>query len=1303
MTLKNIDMTNTDDTLCTVFESDGVSDSPCAAKQFDDVLYIPQRKCWYLISAKDAKALKDEADDLDAMVKPLIDKLYSKSKKPEDAQNVKNAVLQNLNQKGVLENYKSRSHLHFLEKPEDKKAYAQALYTRALLNSYANLIKSAARMPNLEAIKDNLDAQISQYSSQLGLTTADLTEGTIAAQAIRSVERKMVFTPKSSSLSPRMASRNRQKIDAVIRQIEKHIKTLEKKAQDIAKEKGFDWYKSQQDQSFRFVKSENRHIENHYQKYLTSKHHFRHVYENFESPDEMEVEFKKYCEFSLTNRPDYRVGPLFHRFMHLNSLGIVVPEQILTRDQLYTSDEDVKTTLNEAIGGMSATDRQRFIKWGNEIKHSLNSSLSYAVDDNAPVPLDDRCKGKGVIFIKKLGYDDVLALIGVWDSELVAYIKAYIDDILGGSAPASGYADGGMYFLLALRYHLDYLKHLGRDALSEGKVAYTIKDAPYNLSERLTQKMAMFPLEDVYWSAEDIDLEEYRFAWKESDTHIVEFFLLSEKNKPRYMHSIQLEKLDHAISTGKATLLDLKEQVHVASAQVDVADLKKAPSSQIKKRLRTAISDASKAAKANSNRTVSLSATVPDSDLNAFSQYTSLIQASFTHAGGEDLTYVVNAQVELFRFCSDKFRFEANYPEDFTELAKQASQQAKTEVLSLQAEGFIDLAAGSLKTTAMMPDRNGYAMLLPAVVEREGKETSQYYHLGQLRADVEALCYGSVGVGFAFAASAKITSKDTGLRLDPVIPAETTLRLPSIGSIRGEVDLFAGARTGISVATTAKWCKPGGEPKARNFIAHLNEGQVKTLESERRYKTTPNEGWVPLGTFMRSRELSFGIGARYNFLFGYVRNKFVVKCGGGLTFKVGGGMDMMVALYPESLLDIVTALTDTLACEEFRRVEMFAEGSDDNNDTGGYRLLNTLLTMSMVTGIDLANLALLPMTEVIAEEKKILVREHAGTVAEQVNVFFSKTDKKNATPWFKNLPPDARARLLFTLTQESDLLSPELMGRIKRIEESRKKRFGEKEPKLSRAEEKQLSQGVSEEAPRWLAMARLLESWSVANIDIQRDVNRQIEKTFARYNVNGTKHLASHYGNRILPIVVWERLKGFMQRMDECGATGQNNQFVDTTMFDDDVIKIIRSSIVRLDNYFSSYLPAGANGKPAPKYETRTFTGKSRTLTYIVFNGDYRNEFGDSELSDEAMRFGYYHLARKEIFPEDYENESNFFNDNAAWREQTWKDVKAELNVWIEAVTGIEDSFGKVETLDNMKTAAENGDYEALFKLLGTQ
>ncbi|TMX41320.1 hypothetical protein, partial [Vibrio sp. Hep-1b-8] len=86
---------------------------------------------------------------------------------------------------------------------------------------------------------------------------------------------------------------------------------------------------------------------------------------------------------------------------------------------------------------------------------------------------------------------------------------------------------------------------------------------------------------------------------------------------------------------------------------------------------------------------------------------------------------------------------------------------------------------------------------------------------------------------------------------------------------------------------------------------------------------------------------------------------------------------------------------------------------------------------------------------------------------------------------------------------------------------------------------------------------------------------------------------------------------------------------------------------------------------------------------------------------DQAQQFGYYHLARKEIFPQDYADASMLFSNPKQWFSDRIDEAKQEVNQLIEELTGIDDGLGKINNLNEIHQAAGSGDYSRLFELLG--
>ncbi|MCG9582336.1 hypothetical protein L1D09_12430 [Vibrio tubiashii] len=1281
MTTNNIDLNNTDFLKCEAIGSDGVSASPCAEKEYDDVLYIPQNASWYLISKEYAENLKDVANQLDESIKPLIDALYGGKANANETQEVRESVLKNLNNKGVLESYKTLSHAFFLNSVEDKKTYAQAIYARELLKTYVSLLSSSSKRPRFELIKEDFDQGLQHYSVQLGLTEADLADGAPANQAIKTIQRFVTIADTTRIGHATKSDLVRFINNHVIDSIEENVKKLEKKAQKASKEQGYSWYKSQSSQEFRFVKNEEVRLEKLYKNYLKLVPHFHKQYINELTIGSMQEEFAKHQKGKSTN---IIANNMFNVFYQLNRRGVALPEQTLGKSELFSETDEAQKEFERIHNGFGFEELGELISKGDTFKSLSLEQLHYDSEIAEPKPLSALVQSPDVKFIETIGYFNLVSLSQALDENLASYIKQFVEEILGGSASSDGYADGGLYYLMALRYQISYLKHKAKVNLEAEQIHFCKLNTPQ------FSKTALLPLDDISWISQDIQLTQYEFAWKENNSHIVEFFLLSEKNKPRYMLSDELNRVSDYFSRGLVTRLDLNEQVDVPSADVDTNELKQLPSKQLKSRLSSAIADAQAAAKNNSSSNVSLNSTLSELDMDNFTQYTSLIQLSYTEGGGEGLNYTVNAQAELLRFCSDSLRFESDYPTSFDELYDKVSEK-NASIASLKVGAQIDLASGFMKVHQMLPSRNGFSMMLPSVKQVASSEKSTYFHIGQLRNDCDLTFYGSVGIGFSLASSVNLSSIDAGVLLQPIIPAETTINLPSGGSVQGEVDLFAGARMGQAVSSQIKWCKPNEQATAKNWIASLSEEQRKALLSTTKYSERTDTNWKPLGRLARAQELRFGIGIRGVFQFGYVNKQYVIKVGGGFTYGVGGALDYTIALYPESLLDIVNALTEILAREDFRRVEMFTEQGEDGA-LDGFKVLNTLITMTMVTGLDISQLALLDMTEVIEQEQNVLLHQHSDTVALRVNDFFKlNTSNESNGAWFNNIPPEARARLLYALVKEEDALTPELFERIEQVNA-----LGRKAKPLDDKEIQQLRTGVTQEVERWVAVARLLESWSTEYMEVQKKFNRQVEETFSRFNSRGQTMLAHPYGNKIMPIVVWEKLKGFLKRMDKARLHNEDllgdNGYGNDDMSRDN-IRFVTSLIDKFDSYFSAY----------NKYEQKNYQVKGQQSAYYIYNeiSKQENQTVSAQLLDEAKRFGYYHLARKEIFPQDYADESMLFSNPKQWFSDRIDEAKQEVNELIEELTGIDDGLGKINNLNEIQQAASSGDYPRLFELLG--
>ncbi|HIF9097367.1 TPA: hypothetical protein ACX6PQ_002248 [Photobacterium damselae] len=1275
---KTLDLTNTELQQCDVFSSDGVTAGPCEPKNFADILYIPQQKKWFYVSAKDAEELKAQADELDDTVKMVSEKLYSGDAK-KDEQKGKEAIqqeaLEKLNQKGILENYKIRSFTYFLSSEKDKSDYAQCLYTRNLIQTYVRIIENTSKIPKLEKVAAAEDSTIERYSQQLGLTYSDLAEDSIVRNTMRAIEHNIELRNSTrigySTKKDLVNFLNTQ----VIKQLSNQIEQYEEKAKEQAKKEGFLWYQSLLTGKYRFVKGDEKFVEKSYNGYIALRKDFNDMYRNPQY--DMLDDFEKYKQKGNVRTNSIVAANVYKCLELLNAQGMAVPEQVLSKKELFATDQETQKAFDDLVSKLS--DKSILSKLDRTGRDLTDNIEMLRFDSSNPKKLHDISNQNIIFFIEKLGYYNCLAFSDALDKALSADIQEYITEILGNKTTALNYGIGGIYILAAIRYQIDYLKYCANQNLKQGEVNFCLD------SNKI--KQSLLALDTITWSSNDIKLTEYKFAWKESDTHIVEFFIMSEENKPRYMISSDLNKL--LDSHGLVTELKLKDNIDVARGVKD-EDIKQANSADsLQAGIKQAIKLARDSVKNNQTKTVNLNSDIPDSSIDKFTKYTSLIQMSQTIGGGKGLSYIVNAQAELFRFCADNCRFEADYPESFEDLVKRAIKQ--TDIASIEASASIDILSGYMSIEQMLPSRNGFPMIISARFGEQNKVKE--LHLGQLRSDVDMVLYGSVGIGLSLSAAVSMTSTDGGLSLSPILPGDTNL--PNGGYIAGSVDVFAGARAGVTVSSDVKWCKPiknmqgmVPDPLNKSWIAQLTPMQANNLRTTNNYHVREDRDWHQIGRFCNTTEKSFGVGLRGTLKFGYRKNQYILTCGGGLTVGGGGYVEQTIALYPESLLEFVNAFVDLLASNDFRRLDIFTEKDDEDGTLDGNQVLNTLITMTMVTGLEVSQLALLNMNEVIKQEKKILVHGHADMIANGITTFYSKHhDSSNQLkPWFNHMPPESRARLLYALTIESPFLDDKLAKRIDDIHRYKSSPF--KPEPLSVKEVEQLEKGINEEGPRWVAITQLLSFW-INESFVYRLVNdRQIDETFCRFNSDGQVMLVSDYGNNLMPYIVWEKLKSYLNRVNSFVVLPLNNSINFT---DNDVIKINRV-IMKFNDYFNAF--------SSSRYEKITYELSDKEFELVIYNGDDKiNEIlSDNDMSLRTYQLGMYHLARSKVFPTEYENESN---DLSSFIRNPKKLMIEKFNSLIDDFTEHENTIGEIKEGKEIINAIKNKDMHKLLDLLG--
>ncbi len=330
----------------------------------------------------------------------------------------------------------------------------------------------------------------------------------------------------------------------------------------------------------------------------------------------------------------------------------------------------------------------------------------------------------------------------------------------------------------------------------------------------------------------------------------------------------------------------------------------------------------------------------------------------------------------------------------------------------------------------------------------------------------------------------------------------------------------------------------------------------------------------------------------------------------------------------------------------------------------------------MVTGLNVSQLALLNMNEVIKQEKDILLCKHADMIAISVMDFFKNNkEKQNLKPWFHGMPPESRAKLLYALTTESPNITDILAKKIRDVRSYETAPFGT--VKLTDKENTQLKLGLSEESKRWAAVANLLSFWVNGNPVYRTIEDHQVEETFTRFNPQGQTMMVADYGNKLVPYIVWEKLKIFLDRSNSFLISSNVSP---TERIDQQNIKKV---IKKFNNYFSSY--------PKNKYEKVVKLLDGEEFSFIVYNGDFNliGEIPTNNISLSLWKLGYYHIARSKVFPKEYKKSS------------LKKLIKEKLNSVLELITAQEDTIGKIENAKEIKDAIKQHDMNKLLELLG--
>ena len=1194
--VKTIDLTSiNNDNKCKVNDGEAITPSPCHPLDSTDILYVPTSKTWYFISKGFADNLKKKADELDAKINKFTESLYDDASEKEARQ----AVLEEAAKSNVFSNYEFHSHLSFLDSDKSKKEYVLLTYTTKFLKTYTNVFKETGKLPLLASIKEYSGSVIDDNG--LNFSYAGLAEDAMASKEILKVA-SIIKGFRGKRL-------NRNKKGPVLRKLYDTIKELERKLREInnmaeknALSKGFFWYKGVFDQKFKFIKDDQKFIERAYKAYV-SMWRFTLLNDELNSDWAYLINmYKKGIQFKGSSG-------IISNLATINEFGKVLPEQAMSNEQIITMDDEVKNTTKSFIDLLSNDLNDgiaQLIKNGDSIFNQLKVTWKeFVFKGEAGVPgkslLDFGANDK-LKEIATLGYFDAIKLSNAIDQALTNFIRVYIEIILGPKSTNQDLASRGFLYLMAVRYHINYLRHQARCYLKKGI------PLRFTTFQGVIQELDINE-DEFFWNEQSIEIDEYKFAWEKKNTHIKEFFILSEKNKPRYIVNSDYELLLKE-QHNNYTAINLKMDVPISS-QVETAPKK---SLETGLKLKDIIAEAAAETKKNTDFNVNYKGEL--ADLNTFASYTSAIHFGVEYAGGSDVpgavNYTVSAEADFFRFSADSLRFEADYPDSLSKL-KETMTSKEAKMPSFELGGAIDLFAGHVSTEQFIPNSLGSPLTIPSVISNGETEDKIHLYFGQWRVYMSLTAYGSVGVGIAAAGSVNMTSRKAGLEVTGVIPAE--IKIPTGGS--ASVDLFAGIGIGAIATGKIEWQKPqqARKIKHRSWVQSISQDQLSALTSARSSSVSFNDGWEPLGRMRRVNEWNFGIGIRGGVNFGYKNREFVISLSGALTFGVGGFMKLEVAIHPENLLDILNLLTDVLADENFRRITLFSESDPDDKDSiSGYKAMNALITAHLLTGIDIAQLALLDMTKELKEQDSMMVREYGWIIGRQLcNFYDENTEAKRELKqselkaWFTHLPPEPRGRMLYAMTAESDLFTDELEKKLK-----------ENSNPTIKYDDSTIK-WVNKEIDCWLGIAHILRWWtSEVSSEAKR---RQIEETFCRYNANGKVMLTNRYCNKLMPIVVWNYIKVFLSRaknIDESILSLKLDSSLEhklKVLLDDKLLDAVQSKI---DAHFNEF------------YEEKKYkVGFGvEPLVYWCVKGE--------KLTSEQM-LGFYHMTRSQVFSDEYQ------------------------------------------------------------------
>ncbi|MDE1339326.1 LysM peptidoglycan-binding domain-containing protein [Vibrio aestuarianus] len=981
----------------------GGNDTCQPPKQYDDILYVPAhpktgKKAWYALT----KQAKEKVEEEKAYMAQAI------------VENDSQATMKNLNKLGLISKFAAKVHEQFMTS-DDAEKYQALLLAKLVIKNEAFRVDGT-----------NPNDYLITVARLIGVSLEETREKLSNREQAKNTH---LYYGKFSSLyrpspeGPLFEKNINQQLRAlVIKKIEKEVESLEKAAENAAKnhvaddgskfiyDKKLEYFTSSHQKNLAsWIQQVHLKRDKSDQELLRSSYQQSRAYLK-QWPTQLQQALEQGSRMSTLDSKEQQVfldkQKLFVcaiNLKNINHYGLVVKEQCLTLDQLEGESGVAcgPEALKKVKKWRESGDALDIINDSQLIKELYKETVGDQFDnDSLDANLDRIIKGPAA-----WSYFTAKALIAVVNATVIKHKKA-LSQLLGtrSSTPIDELFRQLLWVKKIALARLNYLKSLAQKKAAQGadELVFTLGNASQ-----------MPPALTLLWDETTFKPKEKHksgFINKAgtNDIQAVECCLLSD-GKVFYIrgpHWLIPETNGDPLSTLAAG------HVRVITEKITF----NAPQSNGKNIVEAGSVEDALTALTKPESTVDL---MPLKASAGFD--TAFWQDSYHYQGGigpngETSAYSVDAGAQLLRL-STKAETELNTPlSSYQNLIKKrdigGSGAISAQFTALQGQlsfsFWLPLEPENKTVKEEQVEKvKGHGIKLK-YIDKNNKEIE--YKAGDLRVCIAGSVYGLAAASCQLSAKLAIGPSDVsegfGIKGSTVglldanvyngyaLPGANLASAEAAG-YAGEaavsVDAFAGVEAGGTLGATVYWAPP-----AVKFVTQVGPKAPKKL-----------------GSIDGKLSGSFGAGYHAEFRLLIQGGVIILVASAGLVVGPGCSGKVAINLDANAVDEFIGCLLGVLKQSHFRRLAIFGE-ADANGVNDSFNELNDLMTLAVSLGLNLAQVLLMPVTVLADYQQQVLSQEYAPFLARRI------TDKDKAEvmrQWIVTLPPETLCNILSSLVQ----------------------------------------------------------------------------------------------------------------------------------------------------------------------------------------------------------------------------------------------------------------------------------------------